>query len=291
MSRVPVPYRPHRLRIGTTAAVLAAIVYAVAAGEAGAVTLLADEPGDRVYNVDIHVFAGSVTIRPHPEDRFAVEGATDTDDAFIEVERTRSGFVVAVRRRHRPGRYGSDITVEVPAGVRLHVVGKEADVTIEDAGDSVYVRTYTGAIDLTREGTHPIDLRSTSGPISVHGGSLRNAKIKSVSGRIDVSAERASSAHIGTTDGDISLSVDRFRSGEIELRSASGTTRLTLGSESAAWIEMPPRGADIDPSPQLAERRGFGVSEGRRGLSYRVGAGFARVYISNTGGRIVLRVD
>lgn len=257
----------------------------------GATTLLVDEPGDHIHNVDIHVFAGSVTIRPHPEGRFAVEGATDTDDAFIEVDRTRSGYVVAVRRRHRPGRYGSDITVEVPAGVRLHVTAKEADVRIEDAGDSVHVRTYTGAIELTRDGTHPIDLRSTSGPISVRGGSLRNAKVKSVSGRIDVSAERASSAYIGTTDGDISLSLDRFRSGEIELRSASGTVRLTLGSESAAWIEMPSRGAEIDPSPEQAERRGFGVSEGARALSYRVGAGFARVYISNTGGRTILRVD
>ncbi len=245
----------------------------------------------RVHAVDIRVFDGELTIVGSDTDELRVEGEVTGNDGYIDVEAARGGYRITVRRRDRPGTPSSDLTVTLPARTHLHLESGNADVSMSGLEGRVSVKGRRGDIDLEYGGSREVDVYTTSGGIAIAADTLHNVRARSADGAISVTAGGAGAVKLRSTGGDIDLSVDRFRRGNIDLRNTSGTTRLTLGGRSAAWIHMPRRGAEVSPSPDQAEGAGFGAVEERARLAYRVGGGFGEVYISSTGGNIELAID
>lgn len=273
--------------------VLALLLGAGGVGAASGESIAVDEDAGRMSALDVRMLDGSLTITGTNDGRFTVDGEIiGEDDGYLDVERARGGWRVAVRRRDRPGTPSAEVEIGVPESVRLFVEAGNANVDIAGVSGSVTVHSRGGAISLEHGGESAVDLSTVGGDISVSSRSLTNVRARTVDGAITVQGERARTLKLRTTGGDMDVSVERFREGEIRLYTASGTVSLSLGERSAAWIEMPRRGASVDPTPEQAEGSGFGAVEPGGGkLAYRVGAGFARVYISNTGGRNVLRID
>ena len=254
-------------------------------------TLSEVRDASRVNAVDIRVFDGDLQIEGSDTDELRVEGEVTGNDGYMDVEAARGGYRITVRRRDRPGTPSSDLAITLPARVNLHIESGNANVGMSGLEGRVTVKGRRGDIDLEYEGSREVDIFTTSGAIDIAADTLHNVRARSVDGAISASAGGASRVKLRSTGGDIDLSVDRFRRGNIDLRNTSGTTRLTLGDRSAAWIHMPRRGAEVSPSPGQAEGAGFGAVEERARFAYRVGGGFGEVYISSTGGAIELAID
>lgn len=278
-----------RCTVGWLIPALLLLFFAVCSS--GADTLSETRDASRVNSVDIRVFDGSLTIEGSETDELSVEGEVAEDDGYIDVEAARGGYRITVRRSDKPETPSSDLTVRLPAGTNIHMESGNADVTMEGLEGLVTVHGRRGDISLGYNGSRKVDIFTTSGSIDIAADSLHDVRARSVDGTISVSGDGASDVTVRSTGGDIDVSVERFRRGNIDLRNTSGETRLTLGERSAAWIEMPRRGADVSPSPEEAQGAGFGAVEERTRLAYRVGGGFAAVYISSTGGAIELAID
>ncbi|MFP4643038.1 MAG: DUF4097 family beta strand repeat-containing protein [Spirochaetales bacterium] len=245
----------------------------------------------RVNAVDIRVFDGSLTIEGRDTEELRAEGEVTGDDGYIDVEAARGGYRITARRRERPGTPSSQLTVVLPARTNVHIESGNANVDMSGLEGRVTVNGRRGDVGLAYEGSGNVDIFTTSGAVDIEANTLHSVRARSVDGAIAVSGSGASQVKLRSTGGDIDLSVERFRRGNIDLRNTSGTTRLTLGERSAAWIEMPRRGAQVRPEPPQAEGAGFGAVEERTRLAYRVGGGFGDIYISGTGGAIELAVE
>ncbi|MFW5994673.1 MAG: hypothetical protein ACOCRN_01050, partial [Spirochaetia bacterium] len=121
--------------------------------------------GEGVHAVDVHLYDGSLRIEGSETGEFRAEGTLGGDSGFLDVERSRAGFIVRVRRDQRPGTPSADISLQVPSGTRLHVEGGDADVDISGVHGAATVRTRRGDINLEYERGNHVDISTVSGQV------------------------------------------------------------------------------------------------------------------------------
>jgi len=104
---------------------------------------------------------------------------------------------------------GADLTIRLPAGVRVHVDTVSADVTLEGVVGPLAIRTVSGDVSATGTG-ELIHVSTTSGDIKIDDGSGR-VKVTTTSGETFIRMA-ATDAQVDSVSGDIELELEAFDS-------------------------------------------------------------------------------
>lgn len=224
---------------------------------------------------------GFVVVRE--DDGFTVCAVYEDDDRCtrdgVQTSGDRHRYFNDSRRR----RATLDVTIQVPAGVRIAASSGNGDVSVSGATASVSAASGNGRVRVSGSGA---EVRATSGNGRV---TVEDAKgpVHATSGNGDVEVATATgpvTAHSG--NGDVIVSMDAVSGdGDMELSSGNGRVRLTLPANFAADIDASTgRGSiDTDFAITLTGR----IS--RQHLRGTIGGGGRRLHLSSGNGSIEIR--
>ncbi|MFJ6901866.1 DUF4097 family beta strand repeat-containing protein [Streptomyces hokutonensis] len=135
-----------------------------------------------------------------------------------------NGRVVSGGMGNMPTVSPIEVTVSLPAGSSLAVVGTSADAEVFGYVDRMEFRSVSG--DLDADGVRQLTANTTSGDINV-GRVTERITAHSVSGDIDVRLYDGSAATLDSTSGDIGMQATGAASGHVSAHSISGDVRLS----------------------------------------------------------------
>ncbi len=267
---------------------------------------------DRVARGDLFRFAsptGKVTVTTSSGDRVEVraekvvrDGQAD-DIGFIVVNQRDGVTICAVYddddecgpdgvntshdRRRRSDRWRQratlDVTIHVPAGVRIAASSGNGDVSVSGSTATVTASSGNGKVLVSGSGA---EVRATSGNGTV---TIEDARgpVDASSGNGDVSVSTALgpvTAHSG--NGDVLIAMDAVRGdGDVEASTGNGRVRLTLPSNFNADIDASTGRGSIDSDFPITITGRLS----RTHLRGTIGSGGRRLHITSGNGSIEIR--
>jgi hypothetical protein len=263
--------------------------------------------------VEIVNVSGRVTVIGWPKAEIEVTGmlGSDIDKLDIASSGTRTTVRVVLDESH-PRRWGldlhdpsdADLTVYVPAGSSLTASLVSADISVRDVQGEQELQTVSGevrtaALHAVRVHTVSGDVHVSAGPDSglleigtVSGdldviGGHGDVTISTVSGTGKLSLGTLTHARLKSVSGDYELAMALAADGLLEVQSVSGDVVVNFtDGVPPAQFDLHSFSGDLKTCfGQKAEHENYGP--GSR-LSYREGAGSARVRIDSHSGDVSL---
>jgi hypothetical protein len=192
----------NRLAAGSTLTVRTVVGFIHITRGAGDATVIAvAHPGGDGHAVDVHVAqsrsAGSWTVCEVPLNVNSCDGEDNRGNTHGRV----------------------DLTISVPAGVKLDLTTVSADVAVAGATSSVTAGSVSGDVKIATSGD--ADANSVSGNVEVAAGGF--ARAKTVSGNVNVrlGALRRSTS-FDSVSGEIALAVPRATNADVSVNTLSG---------------------------------------------------------------------
>lgn len=263
---------------------------------------------DGAKEVRISNTAGSVEVTGSDRADIRISGVLEDDVEEILVERKGSAISIEVKVVEKLRSYHSasaELRIEMPAEMRLTVVGTSADIESEGVRGEQRLKSVSGDVR-TEVWGEPLNAETVSGDVRVQGhGEASRARLAAVSGDLvaeDIAGEldagsvsgdvivtdsRLSRARFETTSGDVIARVELQQAGRFDAESVSGDVELDLVGEPDADIEVTSFSGSIDncfgPKPERKSRYAPGSE-----LRFTAGEGRGEIRLQTLSGDIDL---
>jgi len=266
------------------------ICWAVAAvGEPIDRTIDAERDGE----LEVNNFAGEISIEGWDRDEVRVTGELSDEAERLDVLSEGDRIIVRVVMPERANRGGwggdtdTDLYINAPSGMSVHVNAVSADVAIEGMqgdqelatvsgdvrteglGEDMFVRTVSGDIWVRgRDNLTRTEAAAVSGDIRLDGvrGEVR---AQTVSGDVGVDGEIVGRVELQTVSGDGRVRAELSDNARVRATTTSGDVELFLRGSAAAEYEVSTFSGDIDncfgpraPSDDGPPGRQFHFTEG-----------------------------
>jgi len=233
--------------------------------------------------------------------------------ALVEVEVTeRAGRVEA--RTHYPRTENRSINVSVsytvtaPAGIRVEARSISGDLRVSGIKGAVEAETTSGEVviengerveraksisgdvevqGVKQDGT--LEASSVSGDVRVRDVQVRRLELNSVSGDVEVGPITCETAEMKSTSGDVEYTGSLQRGGRYELRTHSGTVRLTITGEVGFELDASSFSGSIDSELPITIGGSTGGRSSRRSVRGTYGDGSASLELSAFSGNVIIR--
>ncbi len=263
-----------------------------------------DTVSGEVENLDVDWTAGSVTIAFHAENTVIISETAEREIPEEEKLLWKLDRKTLRIEYHKPAlmklaTLAKDLTITLPEGIRLKqaaIRATSANVNIPRLqAETLILETTSGDADASAE-AKTVKVSSTSGRIYMKlSGKQESVDMRSTSGSISLYAEEMDQASLDTTSGGASLEAKRF--GTVAAESTSGNLYVkagafdamklasTSGSISAALPQTP--GFSGTVTTTSGDISSFIPLE-KKGDTYSCGDGSAKLTISATSGNVTL---
>jgi len=252
--------------------------------------------------VRIDVVCGQVRTRGREGPGVRLVG-TQQPDGRLEVERLGSHLHIVMRqiRMGDDTAACTDLTLELPAGVRLAVDTVSADVTL--AGSTRRASAHTVSGDITAEAELlEAELETVSG--AIRSGTVTELRAQSVSGSITargvrerLEAETVSGAmsftgtptrgEIATVSGDVELLAAFERPGELAVTSHSGNVGLLVPPDTDATFALETFSGSLQVDGRAVARHSDGPGHTHR---FTKGRGATMIELTTFSGDVVVGI-
>ena len=280
---------------------------------------------DRVKAVTIENLSGKVTIIGWNEAKVTVKGELDEKAEKLIFEKSGSTINIKVELPNRESwnSKGSDLTIHMPADIRMSFEGVSSDVKLENLTGNVIVKTVSGNIKAqnladhielssvsgnvkARELSGKVNLATVSGDIDDKNSSGR-LQLQAVSGEIDSDSQAnevfvnnvsgdtklklatIDELNISTVSGDTEVELSLQQNGVIKVSSVSGEVELDFQEEVAADFQLKANaGGDLinKLTSQKAERAKYGPSTK---LYFQTGDASGSVRVNTVSGDVIVK--
>ena len=263
---------------------------------------------DGAKEVRISNTAGFVEVEGSDRDDIRITGLLEDDVEEVLVEREGSAIAIEVKVEEKLRSYNhaaAELRIEMPAAMRLSVVGTSADIAVEGVRGEQRLKSVSGDVD-TEVWSEPLNAETVSGDIRVRGhDEVSRASLAAVSGDVNVEslageleAESVSGdvtlrdstlnrGRFSTTSGDVVAEVGLASDGSFEAESVSGDVELDIAGEPDAEIDASSFSGSIDncfgPKPQRESRYAPGSE-----LRFTAGEGRGEIRLQTLSGDIEL---
>ncbi|MBL4942626.1 MAG: DUF4097 family beta strand repeat protein [Colwellia sp.] len=278
-----------------------------------------------VNTVSIENLAGEVIIIGWDKDIVTVKGELDDKAEKLVFEQVGNTINIKVELPHRGSwnSKGSELTIHMPATLRMNFEGVSSDVDIENLTSNVIVKTVSGDIE-ARKLTENIELSSVSGSIKTQAlqgkitlatvsgdindknsqgrlklqavsGEINSATsanevfVSNVSGNTELSLAKVDELRVSTVSGDTEVSLFLQNNGIVKASSVSGSVELDFQNNVAADFRLKANaGGDLinKLTKQKADRAKYGPSAK---LYFQTGNGNGSVRVSTVSGDVVVK--
>lgn len=198
----------------------------------------------------------------------------------------RYELTVPVGTRVTASAVSGDITVRATeAEATISTVS--GDLTVHDASGRVEANTVSGDVDVARVSGRII-LESVSGEFRADAitGEL---DVESVSGTIELRNSRLDGIRAETVSGDLAYDGPFARSGRYTFNSHSGSVRVALPADAGADVELETFSGRIASDFPITLQPGDLGGRRDRHMTFRIGAGGARIAVETFSGNITIR--
>jgi len=263
---------------------------------------------DGAKEVRISNTAGSVEVEGSDRGDIRITGVLEDDVEEVLVEREGSAIAIEVKVEEKLRSYNhaaAELRIEMPAAMRLSVVGTSADIAVEGVRGEQRLKSVSGDVD-TEVWSEPLNAETVSGDVRVQGhGEVSRARLAAVSGDLgleslagELEAESVSGdvilsdsvltrGRFSTTSGDVIAEVALERGGSFEAESVSGDVELDIAGEPDAEVDASSFSGSIDncfgPKPQRESRYAPGSE-----LRFTAGQGRGEIRLQTLSGDIEL---
>jgi hypothetical protein len=259
--------------------------------------------------VEISNIAGLVEVTGWDQDRVEVTGMLGAGAERLEFRTQDRHTLIRVVHPSGARRVGaSELRVSMPQGGRVVVSTVAADVSVRGvsgaqrlqsvsgdvdtvvSGEDVQVKTVSGDLKLSGDGSPGlVTVTTVSGDAELRGvtGEL---VLQTVSGDLDVEGGQLERVRMRTTNGSAMLRSAPAPDARIEMEAVNGTLTLVVLGEPDAEFTLETFNGDIDnafgPEPVRTSRYAPGKE-----LRFTTGGGSARVNMETLNGSIILRTE
>jgi DUF4097 and DUF4098 domain-containing protein YvlB len=270
-----------------------------------------DETRKLKKDASLHVenIAGSIRIEAWNKAELQIDGELGEDVKKLEIRGGESKLYVEVRlprdmKRKREG--WANLTLKVPAGVRLKVDTVSADIDVSGVTGSIELASVSGDIGAeggpaeagieTVSGDQTLSLscerlwaHSVSGRI-VASGLKGEAEVETVSGQIRLECLGLKRLSVESVSGDARIKGELDEAPRLRLSNHSGDLTLRLPKGVDAEFAIATHSGDIDSELGPKARRSHRHGPGRE-LDFTEGKGRGRVIMETFSGDVEIEVD
>jgi len=265
---------------------------------------------------DISVTAGAaneVTIEVVKRARARGDADAKEQLALVEVEVTERAGRIEARTRYprmenRSINVSVSYTVTAPAGIRvearsisgdLRISGIKGAVEAESTSGEVVIengerveraKSISGDVDVQgvkQDGT--LEATSVSGDVRVRDVEVRRLELSSVSGDVEVGPITCETAEMKSTSGDVEYTGSLQRGGRYELRTHSGSVRLTITGDVGFELDASSFSGSIDSELPITIGGTTSGRASRRSIRGTYGDGSASLDLSAFSGNVIIR--
>jgi hypothetical protein len=261
---------------------------------------------DAQGTVEIQNVAGSVDVKGWDKAEVSVTGhiGDKVDKVELSGEGGRTSIhVVLPTGSGWSGNGEAELTVHVPRKSRLSISFVSADLTIGDVqgeveihtvsgdihgavGGDLHVNTVSGDVQLDAPGAKIVEIKSTSGDVSLNGAS-GDVNVTSVSGDLQLKLGALTRGHFQTISGDVNMQLGFASGAQLEASSISGDLHFDFAAAPDADVDAVTLSGDISSCFGGARPSRPQYGPGER-LSMRSGDGKGRIRIETKSGDISL---
>lgn len=256
-------------------------------------------------SVRIHNTRGELYITGWDRDEAQVEGELDDLAEGLQFEVDGDQVLIRVIMPDRDINHGdgSDLVINLPAGVQLQVESVSSDirlrgftgavamrtvsgdVTAQEIGALTHVNTMSGDISLS-DGSGSVKVMTTSGDVAISL-SASDVSVETVSGDVELELESFDSVKASAVSGELEIEGNLNLGGSIESRTVSGDIDLRLADPVNANVDVRTGpGGEIDN--ELTDEEPRSMLPGSMELQTIMGDGSGSIRINTVSGEIRL---
>lgn len=185
---------------------------------------------------DVRVVVGS-------NNRWQLSGTLSDSVERVVINGDEQAWTIELKYHQNKRSFGSsDLTLSVPAQVKLDLQTVSADVDVDAlTGERVEVQTVSGDIS-SRAQPRRLEIQSVSGDLDLRAGAYQTTQLETVSGDIDA-RELNGSLDAQSVSGEIRISEAQLNQARLE--SVSGDLNLTLELSSGASLKASSHSGDV----------------------------------------------
>ena len=256
-------------------------------------------------SVRIHNTRGELYITGWDRDEAQVEGELDDLAEGLQFEVDGDQVLIRVIMPDRDINHGdgSELVINLPAGVQLQVESVSSDIRLrgftgavamrtvsgdvaaQEIGALTHVNTMSGDISLS-DGSGSVKVMTTSGDVAISL-SASDVSVETVSGDVDLELESFDSVKASAVSGELEIEGSLNLGGSIESRTVSGDVDLRLADPVNANVDVRTGpGGEIDN--ELTDEEPRSMLPGSMELQTIMGDGSGSIRINTVSGEIRL---